>query len=176
MIINNKALYCNQNSLMTIQEYFKSVHGLALPEDVIRIKADSHCGPQLTLLWQKRSDIEENAHRIENNPETDVVCGLTIEVISGKPVKINNKFYDYNAFHAYMMQERKKYFEAKETGTVYEPLCPRGKKLPDDIYEVFTDRMLTSSTYLVLDHNFFNCVEEYEDLIANVMTTKLGNK
>lgn len=174
-IINNKTLPCNQNSLMTLEEYFKSVHGLnKLTEEVIRISANPHCGTVLTLTWMKRADIEKNEQQIERNSNANtVICGITLEIISGKPIKINNRFYDYDAFYTYMLNERQKYFLFKKEGKEYDLICPLRQKLPEDICKVITDPMLTSMNS-VLDHNFFNCVEEYEDLIAKMTTKTLG--
>ena len=175
-VINSKMIPCNQDSLMTLEEYFKSAYSLNLsPEEIIRINATPHCGPQLTLSWRKRADIEKNAQQIESDPDANaVICGITLEVISGKPVKINKKFYDYDAFYTHMLSERQKYFSSKEADKEYIPVCPLRQKLPEDICKSITDPVMTSSMYLVLDYNFSACVEEYEDLIAKMATKTLS--
>ncbi len=101
---------------------------------------------------------------IENEIVTKLICPINLTLIENIPVKINERFYDYDCFYDHLLKQRLLMQEASRRGNTCTPRCPFNIKLPI-LLQVAIEEGENSIRH-ALNHFFEESAEEYEDQIA----------
>lgn len=163
--INGKAGNINDNSLMKFSDYLQLVHNKEFEQDTtLQIHSIMNLGNNQTIFTNRVSR-PQRADDVSN-----LVCGITLEAIRGMPVKINNRFYDQEAFVDYLIHEQDRYFRATESGYNYVPICPLRQPLPPNLIRAVKFPLHPEDIELrkgdfsgLLMYYFSACIEDYED-------------
>lgn len=166
----------NVNSLMKFSDYLRSEHGLDFNEDstlTVKPLRYSH-GVQFFSKHYPRTIPSEIEESVASNPAIDL---LTLELIRGLPVKINGKFYDFDAFSTYLADQKEKYIQKMAAGQEYIPVCPIRIPLPEVLQKSIIesierdeiDPLPSPRKHPPTDGlRSFVQLEEYEDLLASI--------
>lgn len=177
-MINNKKGDINDNTLLSFFDYLRLIHEIDTPPEML----DVYVVPNLDHQGiKKRENIKEVKKEIESqkDPEHPLICGLSYKVITGKPININGKFYDYENFLYYLLNEQSKFNNSFKSRINYRPVCPINQSLPPAIHEAITTGANIKSLDAALDDLYVISCEEFDIPIQKTtdeLYTELQNK
>ncbi len=164
--INGMTGNVNDNTNTVFFDYLQSIHQVSankeLTINIVNLRTD-------TRPIHHRDDIIRLDHKanINNEKAAKLICPIEQTLISGLPVEINGRYYNYESFLEYILEQKRKYTKATIKNIYYELVCPF--RIPLPLFLVETIKNNQEDVYInhALDRVFEECCETYEDEISD---------